>query len=244
MASETPETPCKKPLRDQSAVATVVSAIEAQIFSGELKNGQSLPAERSIVEQTKVSRPVAREAVKILEGKGLVKAAPRHRPMVRTPDVGTVLGMLGGLVGHLTHASGGTRQIFDLRIFVEAGLVRLAAEKASKEQIARLKAALKSNEDSIDDSLAFYETDRAFHRLLYDVVDNPVFPAIHTAFSDWLDVRWRQMPRDPERNRTNFEAHKSILDAILDRDPDRAEDALRAHLESAWDQVKRSFDDL
>ncbi|MGJ8558379.1 MAG: FCD domain-containing protein, partial [Sulfitobacter geojensis] len=155
-----------------------------------------------------------------------------------------VLGMLGGLVGHLTHASGGTRQIFDLRIFVEAGLVRLAAEKASKEQIARLKAALKSNEDSIDDSLAFYETDRAFHRLLYDVVDNPVFPAIHTAFSDWLDVRWRQMPRDPERNRTNFEAHKSILDAILDRDPDRAEDALRAHLESAWDQVKRSFDDL
>ena len=87
--------------------------------------------------------------------------------------------------------------------FVEAGLVRLAAEKASKEQIARLKAALKSNEDSIDDSLAFYETDRAFHRLLYDVVDNPVFPAIHTAFSDWLDVRWRQMPRDPERNRTN-----------------------------------------
>lgn len=231
-------------MRDRSAVATVVAAIEARIFSGALENGQSLPSERSIVESMNVSRPVAREAVKILEGKGLVEALPRHRPVVRTPDAGTVLGMVGGMVGHLTRQSGGIRQIFDLRIFVEAGLVRLAAEKATKDDIVRLKAALALNERSIGDSLAFYETDTAFHGVLYGIPGNPVFPAIHTAFSRWLDAKWREMPRLPERNRANYDAHRKILDAILDRDADRAEEALRAHLEDAWAQVRRSFDDL
>ncbi|WP_323764397.1 FCD domain-containing protein [Marinovum sp.] len=228
----------------ESAVNRVVAAIEAQILSGELKDGQSLPAERSITEAMGVSRPVAREAIKVLGSKGLLEIQPRHRPIVRKPDAETVMDVLGGLVGHLTGQTGGVRQIFDLRIFVEAGLVRQAATGAGKADIARLRQALEANQASIDDSLAFYETDTAFHGVLYSIPGNPIFPAIHTGFSDWLDARWRQMPRLPERNRQNYEAHARILEAILDRDPDRAEQALRDHLESAWNQVRDTFDDL
>ena len=152
--------------------------------------------------------------------------------------------VLGGLVGHLTGQAGGVRQIFDVRIFVEAGLVRQAATRADKADIARLRQALEANHTSIDDSLAFYETDTAFHGVLYSIPGNPIFPAIHNAFRDWLDLRWRQMPRLPERNQQNYEAHARILEAILDRDPDRAEAALRDHLESAWKQVRDTFDDL
>lgn len=228
----------------ESAVTRVVAAIEARIFSGELKDGQSLPAERSIVETMGVSRPVAREAIKILSGKGLLEVQPRHRPIVRKPDAHTVMDVLGGLVGHLTGQAGGIRQIFDIRIFVEAGLVRQAAVGADKADIARLRQALEDNRASIDDSLAFYETDKVFHGVLYSIPGNPIFPAIHHAFCDWLDVRWRQMPRLPDRNRRNYEAHAAIVEAILDRDPDRAEKALRDHLEAAWAQVRDTFDDL
>ncbi|MGY3439815.1 MULTISPECIES: FCD domain-containing protein [unclassified Marinovum] len=228
----------------ESAVSRVVAALEAQIFSGALKDGDSLPAERSIVETMGVSRPVAREAIKILGGKGLLDIQPRHRPVVRKPGADTVMDVLGGLVGHLTGRPGGVRQIFDVRIFVEAGLVRQAAVSADKGDIARLRAALEANRDSIDDSLRFYQTDNAFHAVLYSFAGNPIFPAIHHAFHDWLDSRWRQMPRLPERNRKNYEAHAAIVEAILDRDPDRAEQALRDHLESAWAQVRDTFDDL
>ncbi|TNF18345.1 MAG: FCD domain-containing protein [Rhodobacteraceae bacterium] len=244
MSDHTPAPSDPPPAPRESAVNRVVAAIEAQIFSGALKDGQSLPAERSIVETMGVSRPVAREAIKILGGKGLLEVRPRHRPIVRKPDAQTVMGVLGGLVGHLTGQAGGIRQIFDIRIFVEAGLVRQAATGADKADIARLRQALEDNHASIADSLEFYETDKRFHGVLYSIPGNPIFPAIHQGFCDWLDVRWRRMPRLPARNRQNYEAHAAIVDAILDRDPDRAEQALRDHLNAAWAQVRDTFDDL
>ncbi|WP_116654630.1 FCD domain-containing protein [Pelagibacterium sediminicola] len=237
-----PVSPDPEAAQLDSAVGRVVAAIEAQIFSGELKDGESLPAERSIVETMGVSRPVAREAIKILGGKGLLDVQPRHRPIVRKPDIRMVMGVLGGLVGHLTGQPGGIRQIFDVRIFVEAGLVRQAALSAGKGDIARLREALEANRASIGDSLNFYRTDTAFHGVLYSIPANPIFPALHGAFRDWLDASWRKMPRLPERNLKNYQAHAAILEAILDRDPDRAEQVLRSHLEAAWAQVRDMFD--
>jgi DNA-binding GntR family transcriptional regulator len=50
------------------------------------------------------------------------------------------------------------------------------------------------------------------------------------------------MPRLVDRNQRNFEAHSAIFQAILMRDPDAAEAALRSHLDAAWDQVRDTFD--
>lgn len=229
---------------NQSAVDRIVSEFESQIFSGKLADGASLPAERTIVESMGVSRPVAREAIKILAGKGLLEVVPRHRPVVRRPDAKTVIGALGGLVGHLIGKSGGTRQIFEIRIFVEVGLVRQAAKSAKREDIARLRSALEANKEAIANSTEFYKTDQAFHAALYAMSDNPIFPAIHQAFNDWLAPKWDMMPRLPDRNQQNFEAHQAIVEAILDRDPDKAEAALRRHLDAAWDQVSNVFADI
>ena len=44
-----------------------------------------------------------------------------------------------------------------------------------------------------------------------------------------------------DRNLLNYNAHKAIYEAILMRDPDEAEKALRAHLNDAWNQVKKTF---
>ena len=226
------------------ATDIVVTALEERIFSGVLADGQMLPAERELMEEFGISRTVAREAVKILGGKGLIEALPRHRPVVKRPDYGTLLGVLGGLVKHLIGEPGGVKQIFDVRIFVEAALVRLAAQNAEKGDIANLRQALEENEACIHESDAFYDTDMAFHQVLYTIPRNPVFVAINRSFNDWLDWHWRQMPRLPERNARNFEAHKAIFEAIRDRDPDQAEMVLRRHLDDAWTQVKNTFGEI
>lgn len=226
------------------AADRVVAVLERRIFSGELHDGQMLPSEREIIGEFSVSRTVAREAVKILGGRGLLEDRPRHRPIVRKPGYGTVTNVLGGLVQHLIGQPGGVGQIFEVRIFVETGLVRRAATNATKDDIRHLRDALNRNRDCIDDSDAFYESDQDFHAVLYSIPDNPVFPAIHRSFCDWLDGHWRMMPRLPERNLRNFQAHESILNAILERDPDRAEKQLRSHLNDAWQQVKDTFKDI
>lgn len=223
------------------AADAVVSALEKRIYAGQIKSGSMLPPERELSEEFLISRTVAREAVKILSGKGLIYARPRHRPVVRRPDYDMATGMLKHLVSHLTERMEGVEYLFQARIFVEAALVRQAAENAGKNDIAAMREALAQNAAQIQDSEEFYRTDMAFHSTLYKVPQNPIFPALHRAFCDWLESHWRRMPRLPDRNRRNYEAHKDIFESILNRNADEAEHRLRRHLEDAWTQVRQTF---
>lgn len=228
----------------ERAADAVVRQLESRIFSGELPDGSPLPAERELIEEFGISRTVAREAVKALAVKGLIEARPRYRPVVRKPSYDTAFGALEGIVPHLLGQPGGVKSLFETRILIEAALVREAARHADKDDIANLRAALARNEEAINDSVRFYETDMAFHSVLYTIPRNPVLPALHKAYVAWLTEHWRQMPRLPERNRRNHAAHKAILDGILNRDPDAAEAALRSHLADAWEQVRATFKNL
>lgn len=237
-----------KPRNDFSAAKSgatyadsVASVMERRIYKGQLKSGGGFPTERELSEEFGVSRTVAREAVKILGGKGLIDARPRHRPVVLQPNYEMAAGVLGNLVNHLIERSEGVEYLFGIRIFVEAGLVRMAATDARKEDIANLREALARNAACVADSERFYETDMAFHSALYTVPDNPIFPALHRSFCDWLADHWKRMPRLPERNKRNYAAHEAILKAILDRNPDEAEAVLRRHLDDAWAQVRQTF---
>lgn len=223
------------------AADAVVRQLSAKIQSGEYSDGDPLPPERLLMEEFGISRTVVREAVQSLSKQGLLEARPRHRPIVRKPGYDAAISAMESVVSHLLNNAGGVKNLFDTRILVEAALVRQAAREAQRDDIAALKAALEENEAAIDDSELFYRTDRAFHALLYEIPRNPVLPALHKAYVTWLAPQWSRMPRLPERNRENHAAHVRIFDGILMRDPDAAEAALRAHLETAWEQVCETF---
>ena len=223
------------------AADNLVSIYERQIIDGTLAVGEPLPPEREIMQSFGVSRTVVREAVQALSAKGLVEARPRFRPVVRTPGYDAAIEAVGSVVNRLLTVPGGVRNLFELRIMMEAALVRDAALHADKNHVARMKQALADNEAAISDSQRFFDTDIAFHRVLYEVPDNPVLPPIHQAYTDWLSSHWTRMPRDPEHNHVNYRAHSRIFESILFRDPDAAELALRYHLDYAWNQVRQTF---
>lgn len=226
------------------AADALIEVFEKQILDGTLRNGQPLPPEREIVQEYGVSRTVVREALLALSNKGLVEARPRHRPVVRRPGYDAAVQAVQSVINRLLRERGGVRNLFDIRIMMEATLVRQAATDANREQIAGLKAALVANEAAIEDSETFYDTDVAFHHILYEIPQNPVLPSIHRAYTDWLSEHWKKMPRLPARNRRNYEAHCAIYEAILMRDPDAAEAALRTHLDAAWRQVRETFGEI
>lgn len=234
----------KKQNGDGRAADVVVQAIEDRIHAGELVDGHPLPPERDLMEEFGVSRTVAREAVRLLSSRGLVEARPRFRPVVRHPGFDTAVDALGGIVTHLLSQNDGVKNLFDSRLMIEISLVRQAATSATKADMSALKQALEKNQAAIDDSDLFYQTDKAFHEILYQIPHNPVLPAIHRAYSTWLAPQWSQMPRLPERNQANFLAHSAIFEAILMRDPDAAEAAMRSHLDAAWKQVSETFGDI
>ncbi len=225
------------------AADLVIARLEEQIMSGLLEDRAPLPAERTLMEQFGASRTVIREAIATLSNRGLIESRPRFRPIVRKPDYETALTAVGGIVRHLLTERGGVKNLYDSRIFIERALVRQAALAAQKDDIAKLKAALAANEAAIDDSEAFYATDVAFHGVLYRIPRNPIFPAVHEGYTSWLAPHWEKMLRSPERNLVNYRSHRAILDAILERDPDGAEEALANHLRAAWEYVRVTFDE-
>lgn len=225
------------------AADSVIATLEGRILRGEIPDGAPLPSERQLIDDFGVSRTVVREAIKGLAAKGVVEARPRFRPVVRRPTFDTAFSSLEGIVRHLIGAQGGVLHLFDSRILIEAALVRQAALTADRDDIARLKQALSTNAAAIGDSQLFYETDIAFHAVFYEIPKNPVFPALHKAYTAWLREHWLRMPRLPDRNLRNVQAHTEIVDGVLARDPDLAESALRKHLASSWEQVRETFGD-
>jgi len=226
------------------AADLVVQHLAQKIQSGEFQDGQPLPAERHLMEEFGISRTVVREAVVALSNQGLVDARPRHRPVVRKPGYEAAFSAVESIVSHLLHQPDGVKNLFDTRTMLEISLVRQAATQANKQDLADLKHALDLNGAAVEDSELFYQTDVAFHQVLYCIPRNPVLPALHKAYSTWLAPHWSRMPPLPDRNRINHQAHQAVFDAILMRDPDAAEAALRSHLAQAWAQVQQTFGDI
>jgi DNA-binding FadR family transcriptional regulator len=225
------------------AADAMVIDIEAGIVSGKLADGSFLPAERELMSEYGVSRGVVREAIARLASRGLVETRPRFRPVVRRPGIDAALGALEGVVGPLLGDQTGVKNLYDTRVFLEAALARNAAINARKDDIAALRSALAANEAAISDSEAFYTTDVAFHAALYEIARNPVLRAVHKAFTAWLSPHWLRMPRSPERNRVNYLSHRDIYTAIVERDPEGAEQALLKHLSAAWEYVRGTFEE-
>ncbi len=219
----------------------VSDELARMIQSGRLKEGTRLPAERDLMQRFGVSRAAVREAIAALANRGLVVTRFGHRPVVRKPDYEVAIGKVGNLIGHLAADGPGVWNLFESRIFLEAALARWAAGHARRDDIEELRAALEANRDAIGDWSRFYDTDIAFHAVLYRIPGNPIYPAVHKAYVEWLIQHWRSLQTSAELDRMNFAGHQAVFDAITTRDPDGAEDALRRHLGAAWELIRSAM---
>lgn len=230
------------PLSPRSRAADdIVDHFIGEIRSGRLYAGAFLPAERALMARFGVSRTVAREAVSSLAAQGLVTLRPGFRPVVARRDPASTLESMGRIVEHLVSDAAGAHTLYDSRVFFESALARYAATHANAGDIADLRKALADNAAAIGQAERFYETDVAFHAVLYRIPGNPIFPALHRAYVDWLQRPWSAMPISVEIDRTNHDAHAAVLAAIAAHDGDGAEAALRQHLQNAWELVRRAF---
>jgi len=229
-------------VNNERAAEIICRDLEQRIVSGDLPDNSPLPAEKELGLHYGASRTVVREAITALSHRGMLENRPRFRPVVKKPSYEAAFNSIGGIVQHFTSGRQGVETLFNSRVFVERALVREAAVRARSTDIKNLRSALAANEAAIESSEDFYRTDTDYHRIFYHIPCNPIFPAVHQAYTQWLADHWVKMETSPERNLMNYRSHKAIFDAVLERDADAAELVLEQHLKDAWDQVKHTFD--
>ena len=194
--------------------------------AGELQAGDRLPPERELLKQLGVSRQVLREALTVMEAQGSITT---------TPGGGRVFaGKVGGDVAALleTLRESALLEILIAREAIECKTAELAAEHATGQDIADLRARLAA----IGPTNYSYVWNSEFHLAIAECGKNGL---LHNLLSVLLDARRDVLEHDyltREQLERLFSDHEGLVDAIEARDPERAREAMRAHLRLTRDE--------
>ena len=162
------------------------------------------------------------------------------RARVALPSAGTIMDQLAGTARLLLWTAPGTLDdLKDARLFLELGLARRAAERASAADLAVLERCLEEHIHSLAQLENFLNKDMAFHRQIAVIAGNPIFPVIVEAMFDWLGEYYRKLVRLEGAENLTIAEHRRILEAIARRDGAAAEQAMRDHLTRANDLYRR-----
>ncbi|OCR22302.1 GntR family transcriptional regulator [Pseudomonas syringae] len=220
----------KKRLIQRKKLSDVVfEQLLSLIEEENLQPGDQMPAERELMETFGVGRPVVREAMQRLAGMGMITIQHGERAKVGQVDMHSMIGQIDLAARHLLSSSASNvDHLRQARTFFETGLVKIAAQKASPADIARLEAIV-ANMHKFQDSPDFITIDMEFHGEIARISGNPIYSAISRAILEWMADYRQEMLRAKARELTIAE-HEEILKFIKQGDASGAERAMHDHL--------------
>lgn len=205
-----------------------------RIRSGELAPGDQLPSERDLMAFYGVGRPAVREALQALARSGIVEIAHGERARVVVPTADLLIEQVAGGARHLLRTQPDMlAHLKEARLFLETGVARMAAERATDDDIDRLRQRQAEHQAALADLDRFLECDMAFHRELATISGNPIYPAIVEALFQWAGEYYQSIVRAPGAEQLTLAEHQRLLDAVAARNPDAAAQAMHEHLTRA-----------
>lgn len=220
-----------EPIQRRKLYQEVLERLMDRIHQGEFPPGSQLPSERDLMEQYGVGRPAVREAMQAMERSGFVEIAHGERARVVDPTADRLIAQIAAGAQHLLRTKPDMlKHMKEARVFLETSTARMAAERASEEQVARLRQAIAEHRASMVNLEEFIERDMAFHREIADISGNPIFPSIVESMFLWASEFYTTLVRAPGAEELTLLEHQRIVDAIAAHDGDAAAEAMRAHL--------------
>ncbi|MBN3809515.1 FadR/GntR family transcriptional regulator [Paraburkholderia sp. Ac-20347] len=229
------------PARNRNLAEQVVDFINQQIGSRALKPGDKLPTESSLMTQLGVSRTVVREAISRLQAMSVIETRhgigsfvlePRREPLELDVVPASTLNDL--------------LSVLELRISLETECAGLAAQRASERDLANIRTALDAISAATHAGGDSAGADLEFHVSVARATGNRYFVDILTQMGAALIPRHRIdsagiAHRDPKTyaELVNRE-HESIFEAIARQDPEGARAAMRMHLSSSRERLRRA----
>ena len=208
--------------------ADIAAMMRRDINKGNLHLHDRLPAERRLAQDYGVARNTVREALTRLEQEGFVEIRPGSGTyVVFQPEQAT-----GEAIEQANPL-----ELIDARFALEPHICRLCVLHGRRADFDKLEALCVRMEAALDDPVTFAEADTEFHRLLAETTGNRlliwVIGQINSVRSQDEWTRMRHLTLD-EKIITHYNAqHRQILNAIRTREPERAANMMKDHLETA-----------
>jgi DNA-binding FadR family transcriptional regulator len=224
----------RKPGGNRVGVTTgnVVTQLRRQILEGDYLFEERLPAERNLAEEFGVSRGTIRSVLQILEKQHLVTRQigsgtyVSHRESTNQQEIASITSPI---------------EMVEVRIAIEPQLVRLAIANASLRDLEELHDALRQCEACGGDSEAFARADTAFHMTLALCSKNKLMYWVYDRISEVRrNSQWGRMKSKlltPERMDYYNRQHRSLYEAITERDTLRAVKLIKDHLYGVQDDL-------
>lgn len=211
----------------------IVQELGMQIVGGRFAPGQRLPPEPTLCEIYGVSRPVLREATRVLVAKGLVVSKPRVGSVVRARDEWHMLDP-DVLCWTVTSLPEGEffQSLMTVRHIIEPAAAALAALAATDADVARIGAAYARMETSRT-AADLLEPDLEFHRAIMAATHNDMLAYIGNMLTLALTESIKLTSRHPNTHALSLPRHKAILTAIENRDALAARHASVVQLDNA-----------
>jgi len=219
-------------IKKQHLSEQVADQLQEMILQRHYQVDERLPSERDLATSIGVSRNVVREAIKLLQERGLVTVQSGSGVYICAPEAEMVSRSVGLYVRRQEIS---IAHIFEVRWILEVENARLAAHKITLEDVQLLEDSLQRSESSLADPILFTQIDVEYHRLLAVVTGNPVLPLLLDTITDALGAQIQMTSGLPGAQENALRHHRMIFEAVKAKNPIQAQTAMINHLKDSWE---------
>lgn len=225
-----------------SVPSRIAAELEMLIMEGKLAIGEKLPSERELAEKLGVSRPSLRDALHILELRGLVVRRQGRGTFV-TGDARPEL--RSSLFGEMSDSARLINEVMDLRAVIEPPITARAAARARSVDLERLEDVVTQAERKLDsndlDIPGLMTLDIEFHIAIAEATNNPFLPRLLEVTMEWMQPSRREELQTRERLQRSIQAHREIYMAIRESEVDHAQEAMAKHVQQIHDVIRQTL---
>jgi GntR family galactonate operon transcriptional repressor len=227
-------------IRKESLHQKVVRHLALKILHGEFS---LLPNEADLCQQLKISRPILREAIKVLSAKGLLTVGPKTGTRVRPRRDWNLLDPQllewqaeNGIEEHFFH------NVCDIRSIIEPKAAELAALRANEEDLVELQAAWQQMCTTAHEVEAFITADLRFHNAIMGAAHNELLYQVGSVISLALRTSRALSTKAPRAISSSLPIHREVFDAIQRHDSTAAGQAMEKLIKMATGQIANALD--
>jgi GntR family transcriptional regulator, transcriptional repressor for pyruvate dehydrogenase complex len=206
------------------------------IASGEIAGGDPLPSERELVERYGVGRSSVREALRVLESKGLIHQKGKGRFVAAAPQ--NPLNSSLQVLLELQEVSRG--ELFEVREVLEGETAAFAAERRTDEDVLAIAETIDAMAEGLDSAERYIDADLQFHLAIARASRNRIALHMMHAIREILRRSLLALYAVPGGPEGSLAHHRLILEAIVARDADAARARMRDHLQIVAAEAAKS----